>query len=63
MKNLQLELAEATLADIKNLVKEYPNDMDLGKQVRNYFRELPELLENLREELLSNKNTYDEGLK
>ena len=63
MKNLQLELAEATLADIKNLVKEYTNDMDLGKQVRNYFRELPELLENLREELLSNKNTYDEGLK
>ena len=63
MENLKLQLVEAALADIKNLVKKYPNDMDLGKHVRSYFRELPELLENLKEELLSNKNTYDEGLK
>ena len=61
MKNLHLELAEAALADIKNLVKEYPNDMDLGKRVRSYFSGLPELLETLKEKLDS-KNTYDEGL-
>jgi hypothetical protein len=63
MKNLQLELAEATLTDIKELVKKYPNDMDLGKHVRSYFLNLPELLEKLSEEISSNKNKYDEGLK
>ena len=62
MKNLQLELAEATLADIKELVKNYPNDMDLGKHIRSYFLNLPELLEKFREEITSNKNKYDEGL-
>jgi hypothetical protein len=60
---MEKELLEAALLDIKNLVKKYPNDMDLGKHVRSYFRELPELLEKLKEELLSNKNKYDEGLK
>lgn len=62
MKNLQLELAEATLADIKELVKNHPNDMDLGKHIRSYFLNLPELLEKFREEITSNKNKYDEGL-
>ncbi len=52
---MEKELLEAALLDIKNLVKKYPNDMDLGKHIRSYFCELPELL--------SNKNKYDEGLK
>lgn len=44
MENLKSELLGATLEDIKNLVKKYPNDMDLGKMVRTYFRELPEVV-------------------
>jgi len=63
MKNLEKELLEAALMDIKKLVKEYPNDMDLGKHVRSYFLNLPEMVENFREEFSSNKNKYDEGLK
>lgn len=63
MKNLELELSQATLSDIKEMVKKYPNDMDLGKHVRSYFLNLPELLEKFREEITSNKNKYDEGLK
>jgi hypothetical protein len=49
--NLKLELAEAALADIKNLVKEYPNDMDLGKHVRSYFLNLPEVIKEFKEEI------------
>lgn len=45
MENLKLDLVEAALLDIRELVKKYPNDMDLGKQVRNYFLNLPEMLE------------------
>lgn len=63
MKNLELELSQATLSDIKEMVKKYPNDMDLGKHVRSYFLNLPELLEKFREEITSNKKKYDEGLK
>ena len=51
MKNLQVELLEAALTDIKKLVKENPNDMDLGKQVRKYFNDLPELLEGFQNEI------------
>lgn len=51
MKNLKLELSEAALADIKNLVKEYPNDMDLGKRVRSYFLNLPEVVKEFKEEI------------
>jgi hypothetical protein len=49
--NLKLELAEAALADIKNLVKEYSNDMDLGKYVRSYFLNLPEVIKEFKEEI------------
>jgi hypothetical protein len=49
--NLKLELSEAALADIKKLVKENSNDMDLGKQVRNYFFNLPEVLKEFKEEI------------
>jgi len=55
--NLKLELSEAALADIKNLVKEYPNDMDLGKRVRSYFNNLPEVINNFKEELDKNKKS------
>lgn len=48
---MEKELLEAALMDIKNLVKEYPNDMDLGKHIRSYFNNLPELIKNFKEEL------------
>ena len=59
MKNMKLELVEAALTDIKNLVKANPNDMDLGKKVRSYFLNLPEVIDDFKKEI----NTYDEGLK
>ena len=45
------ELLEATLLDIKKLVSENPNDGDLGKKIRTYFNELPNLIENFKEKL------------
>lgn len=51
MENLKLELLEAVLIDIKNLIKENPNDMDLGKQVRSYFLNLPEVIKEFKEEI------------
>lgn len=51
MENLKLELVEAALTDIKELVKKYPNDMDLGKHVRSYFLNLPEAIEEFKEEI------------
>jgi len=56
MKN---ELLLAAINDIKTLVKENPNDMDLGKKVRSYFLNLPDVIDNFKKEI----NTYDEGLK
>jgi hypothetical protein len=58
MKNIRLELVEAALTDIKNLVKSNPNDMDLGKKVRSYFLNLPDVIDDFKKEI----NTYDEGL-
>ena len=52
---MEKELFEAALIDIKKLVKEYPNDMDLGKRVRSYFNNLPEVINNFKEELDKNK--------
>ena len=51
MENLKLELVEAALTDIKELVKNYTNDMDLGKQVRSYFLNLPEVVKEFKEEI------------
>lgn len=51
MKNLQVELLEAALADIKKLVIENPNDMDLGKKVREYFTNLPKLIDDFKTEI------------
>jgi hypothetical protein len=56
MKN---ELLLAAINDIKTLVKENPNDMDLGKKVRSYFLNLPDVIDDFKKEI----NTYDEGLK
>ncbi len=49
------KLVSQTYLDIKKLAEENPNDMDLGKVIRNYIRE--------QEELNSDEDTYDEGLK
>ena len=51
MEKLKTELVEAVLADIKQIVKENPNDMDLGKKIRSYFVNLPELFEKLKEDI------------
>ena len=55
---MKLELVEAVLTDIKKLIKENPNDMDLGKKVRSYFLNLPEVIDDFKKKI----NTYDEGL-
>ena len=49
------KLVSQTYLDIKELVKENPNDMDLGKLIRAYVNE--------KEEINSDEDTYDEGLK
>lgn len=51
MENFKLELAEASLTDIKELVKKYPNDSDLGKHIRSYFRNLPDVIKEFKEEI------------
>lgn len=45
---MEKELLEAALMDIKKMVKENPNDMDLGKKVRSYFLNLPIILEEFK---------------
>ena len=42
---MEKELLEAALLDIKKMVKENPNDIDLGKKIRTYFLGLPTLIE------------------
>ena len=49
------KLVSQTYLDIKELVKENPNDMDLGKLIRAYVNE--------KEKIDSDEDTYDEGLK
>ena len=36
----KIENCTQIYSDIRNLAKKYPNDMDLGKQVRSYLIEL-----------------------
>ena len=48
-------LVSETYLDIKKLSEENPNDMDLGRIIRNYIRQ--------QEEMDSDEDTYDEGLK
>jgi hypothetical protein len=48
---MEKELLEAVLLDIKKLVKENPNDMDLGKKVRTYFLGLPNIIEEFKNQL------------
>ena len=48
------KLVSQTYLDIKEFVEKNPNDMDLGRIIRNYIRE--------QEEISSEKDTYDEGL-
>lgn len=48
-------LVSETYLDIKKLSEENPNDMDLGRIIRNYIRQ--------QEEVNSDEDTYDEGLK
>ncbi len=55
---MEKELLEAALKDIKELIKQNPNDMDLGKKVRNYFLNLADVIDDFKKEI----NTYDEGL-
>ena len=40
------KLVSQTYLDIKKLVEENPNDMDLGRVIRNYIREEQEKLED-----------------
>lgn len=49
------KLVKKTYLDIKKLSEENPNDMDLGKLIRAYIRQ--------QEEMNSDEDTYDEGLK
>ncbi len=49
------KLVSQTYLDIKKLSEENPNDMDLGKLIRAYVRQ--------QEEMDSDEDTYDEGLK
>jgi len=49
------KLVSQTFLDIKEFVKENPNDMDLGKVIRAYVRQ--------KEEIDVVEDTYDEGLK
>jgi hypothetical protein len=51
---MEKELLEATLKDVKELIKQNPNDMDLGKKVRSYFLGLPELLEEFKSKINDN---------
>lgn len=55
MENLKLQLLEATLMDIKTLVKENSNNMELGGKIRNYFNNLPEVINDFKDELDKNK--------
>jgi hypothetical protein len=45
------KLVSQTYLDIKKLVEENPNDGDLGKKIRTYFNESPNLIENVKEKL------------
>ena len=55
------QLLEAALLDIKKLIIENPNDMDLGEKIRLYFKTLPIQIDDFKEKINSD-NTYDEGL-
>jgi hypothetical protein len=48
-------LVSETYLDIKKLSEENPNDMDLGRIIRNYIRQ--------QEEMDSDEDTYNEKLK
>lgn len=49
------KLVSQTYLDIKKLSEENPNDMDLGRIIRNYIRQ--------QEEMDSDEDTYNEKLK
>jgi hypothetical protein len=49
------KLVSQTYLDIKELAEKNPNDMDLGKLIRAYVNE--------KEQIDSDEDTYDEGLK
>ena len=55
------QLLEAALLDIKKLIIENPNDMDLGGKIRAYFKGLPIQIDNFKEKINS-ENTHGEGL-
>lgn len=45
------QLLEAALLDIKKLIIENPNDIDLGGKIRTYFKELPIQIDNFKEKI------------
>jgi hypothetical protein len=49
------ELIQAFHADIRNLAKHYPNDMDFGGKVREYLLELDKATEKLLKDIDENK--------
>jgi hypothetical protein len=49
------KLVSQTYLDIKKLSEENPNDMDLGRIIRNYIRQ--------QEEMDSDEDTYNQELK
>lgn len=55
------QLLEAALLDIKKLIIDNPNDIDLGEKIRLYFKTLPIQIDNFKEKINS-ENTHGEGL-
>jgi DNA-binding PucR family transcriptional regulator len=51
---MEKELLEAFLKDIKKMVVDNPNDIDLGKTLRTYFNNLPELIKDFKQQLDKN---------
>lgn len=51
---MEKELLEAALLDIKKIVKENPNDMELGKKVRGYFLQLPDVIKDFKNKVDKN---------
>jgi len=52
---MEQDLLKAFLVDIAKMVKENPNDMDLGKEIRNYFLGLPSAILEFKTKIDENK--------
>lgn len=50
MTTKESTIKSALFTQITNLVKEYPNDMDLGKYIRTVVNEAQEKLDKIKQE-------------